>query len=47
MLIGLTVNRSRKEGEATEEVRRIIAAVAPHVRAAVRTQMALDGQGRR
>jgi DNA-binding CsgD family transcriptional regulator len=45
MLIGLTVNRSRREGHANDDVRRTLAAIAPHVRMAVRAQIALEGQG--
>lgn len=44
-VIGLSVNRSRREGNAGENVKRLISAVGPHVRAAVRTQLALEGQG--
>lgn len=44
-LIGLSVNRSRREGPADQETRELISRVAPHVRAAVRTQLALEGQG--
>lgn len=44
-MIGLTVNRSAREGHAGDDVRRIIQALAPHVRAAIRTQLALEGQG--
>lgn len=45
MLIGLAVNRRRKEGQITEEERRAFAAIAPHARGAVRAQLALGRQG--
>ena len=45
VLIGLSVNRSRKDGQITEEQRRAFAVLAPHARAAVKTQLALAGQG--
>lgn len=44
MLIGLAVGRSRRAGHITPEQRSVFAAIAPHVRAAVRTQMALEHQ---
>jgi len=45
MLIGLAVNRTQREGHIEDDQKRIFAAVAPHVRAAVRTQLALENQG--
>jgi DNA-binding CsgD family transcriptional regulator len=45
MLIGLAVVRSQKQGHVTDRQREIFGAVAPHVRAAVRTQIALEGHG--
>lgn len=44
MLIGLAVGRSRRAGHITPEQRSVFATIAPHVRAAVRTQMALEHQ---
>ena len=43
VLIGLSVNRSRKDGQITAEQRRAFSAIAPHARAAVRTRLALRG----
>lgn len=45
MLIGLAVARSRRDGHITNEQRSTFTALAPHVRAAVRMQIALEGQG--
>lgn len=45
LLIGLAVGRSQRAGHITNEERSCFASVAPHVRAAVRAQMALEGQG--
>jgi DNA-binding CsgD family transcriptional regulator len=45
LLIGMSILRSRAEGETTPAHHELIAALAPHVRAAVRTQGALEGQG--
>jgi DNA-binding CsgD family transcriptional regulator len=45
MLIGLAVVRSQKQGHVTDKQREVFGAVAPHVRAAVRTQIALEGHG--
>jgi DNA-binding CsgD family transcriptional regulator len=42
LLVGLAVVRSQKQGHITPEQRAIFASIAPHVRAAVRTQMALE-----
>ncbi|MGF7148801.1 DNA-binding CsgD family transcriptional regulator [Sphingomonas zeicaulis] len=44
-LIGLAVLRGERDGETTAEQRALFAAVAPHVRAAVRLQAALESQG--
>lgn len=45
MVIGLSVNRTQREGHITDFQKRVFAAVAPHARAAVRTQLMLEGQG--
>lgn len=45
LLVGLAVLRSRQEGHITASEREAFAALAPHARAAVRTQLALEGQG--
>lgn len=45
LLIGMSVLRSRQEGETTPDQRELFGALAPHVRTAVRTQGALEGQG--
>lgn len=45
MLIGLAVLRSEARGVPQAEDRRAFEVLAPQVRAAVRTQMALEGQG--
>jgi DNA-binding CsgD family transcriptional regulator len=47
MVIGLSVLRSRHHGPISAEQRALFTAVAPHVRAAVRTQTALENQGAR
>jgi DNA-binding CsgD family transcriptional regulator/PAS domain-containing protein len=44
-LIGLAVNRTALQGHITQEQRRTFASIAPHVRAAVRTHIALEGSG--
>jgi DNA-binding CsgD family transcriptional regulator len=44
-LIGLAVTRSEKQGHIDAEQRRVFASIAPHVRAAVRTHVALEGHG--
>lgn len=44
-VVGLAVIRSASEGEITAQQRKLFAALAPHVRAAVRTQIALEHQG--
>lgn len=45
MVIGLAVGRSRRVGHITDGERACFTSIAPHVRAAVRTQLALEGQG--
>lgn len=45
LLIGLAVVRSERQGHINSEQRRVFASIAPHVRAAVRTQMALENKG--
>jgi DNA-binding CsgD family transcriptional regulator len=45
MLIGLSVLRSERQGHVCEQGRQVMTAIAPHVQLAVRTQMALEGQG--
>ncbi|MGH8175634.1 MAG: helix-turn-helix transcriptional regulator [Steroidobacter sp.] len=45
MLIGLAVIRTRKQGHINRTQRRAFASVAPHVRAAVRAHIALEGHG--
>jgi hypothetical protein len=44
-LIGLAVTRSEKQGHIDAEQRRAFASIAPHVRAAVRTHISLEGHG--
>jgi len=44
-LVGLAVMRSARQGEIERAERDAFASIAPHVRAAVRTQMALEHQG--
>lgn len=44
-LTGLAVARTHAQGHITTEQRRVFASIAPHVRAAVRTHLALQGQG--
>jgi DNA-binding CsgD family transcriptional regulator/PAS domain-containing protein len=43
--VGLTVMRAARQGQVTAEEQRAFAAIAPHARAAVRTQMTLQTQG--
>jgi DNA-binding CsgD family transcriptional regulator len=43
-LIGLAVVRTREQGHIDSQQRRVFASIAPHVRAAVRTHKALQGQ---
>lgn len=45
MLVGMAVMRSSRQGEISDAQRAVFASIAPHVRAAVRTQMALEHQG--
>lgn len=45
MLVGLAVMRSPKQGEIKLHERKIFTSVAPHARAAVMTQLALENQG--
>lgn len=45
LLIGLAVLRSEREGHIRPEEREAFASLAPHVRAAVRMQIALEGRG--
>lgn len=45
LLVGLAVLRSRKDGHIDENQRRVFSQLAPHLRAAVRTQMTLMSQG--
>lgn len=44
LLVGLALVRSESQGNVTAEQRRAFEVVAPHVRAAVRTQMAVDSR---
>jgi len=45
LLIGLAVLRSERQGHISGEQREVFASLAPHVRAAVRMQIALEGNG--
>jgi DNA-binding CsgD family transcriptional regulator len=45
MLVGMAVMRSSRQGEIGDAQRAVFTSIAPHVRAAVRTQMALEHQG--
>ncbi|HEU5133805.1 MAG TPA: helix-turn-helix transcriptional regulator [Steroidobacteraceae bacterium] len=45
LLIGLAVLRSEREGHIDAGQRNVFASLAPHVRAAVRMQIALEGNG--
>lgn len=45
MLTGLAVIRNERQGHISEPERAIFTSLAPHVRAAVRTQAALEGNG--
>jgi len=47
LTVGLSVGRSRRQGNITDEQKRAYALMAPHVRAAVRTQMSLESHGER
>jgi DNA-binding CsgD family transcriptional regulator len=43
--IGLSVHRSRKDGKTDADTRALFAAIAPHVRSAVKIQIALEDRG--
>lgn len=43
--IGLSLNRGRKDGKTDADTRALFAAIAPHVRHAVKMQIALDNRG--
>ncbi|MDK2761968.1 MAG: helix-turn-helix transcriptional regulator [Sphingopyxis sp.] len=43
--IGLSLNRTRKDGETDADTRALFAAIAPHVRNAVKMQIALENRG--
>jgi DNA-binding CsgD family transcriptional regulator len=45
MLTGLAVVRDERQGHISEPERAVFSSLAPHVRAAVRTQAALEGNG--
>lgn len=45
LLIGLAVGRNASQGHITPKQKDIFASIAPHVRAAVRMQIALEGEG--
>lgn len=45
LLIGLSVGRSEREGHISPAQRAVFASLAPHVRAALRMQIALEGNG--
>jgi DNA-binding CsgD family transcriptional regulator len=45
LLVGLAVLRSEKQGHINAQERAVFASLAPHVRAAVRMQMALESNG--
>jgi len=45
LLIGLAVCRSEREGHVNDQQREVFASLAPHVRAAVKMQIALEGHG--
>lgn len=45
LLIGLAVLRSERQGHIGSDEREVFASLAPHVRAAVRMQIALEGNG--
>ncbi len=45
LVIGLSVLRSAREGHVNERERAIFNSLAPHVRSAVRMQLALEGKG--
>lgn len=43
--VGLAVLRSEKQGEITQQERKVFASIAPHVRAAVQMQLMLEQKG--
>ncbi|HEX7046053.1 MAG TPA: LuxR C-terminal-related transcriptional regulator [Gammaproteobacteria bacterium] len=45
LLVGLAVARTHRQGHITDTQRRVFDAISPHVRAAVRMQIALEGRG--
>lgn len=45
LLIGLAVLRTERQGHISSKEREVFASLAPHVRAAVRMQIALEGRG--
>lgn len=45
LLIGLAVGRNKAQGHITPQQKEIFKSIAPHVRAAVRMQIALEGEG--
>lgn len=45
LTVGLSVLRSQQQGHITTDQRKVFAAAAAHFRSAVRTHMALEGQG--
>ena len=45
MLVGLAVLRSNREGEISAQQRKVFASIAPHIRTAVNTQLALEHRG--
>lgn len=44
-MVGFALLRSRKDGATDERIRQVFAEIAPHVRSAVRTQLALEQAG--
>ena len=45
LLIGLAVGRNKTQGHITDGQKQVFQSIAPHVRAAVRMQIALEGEG--
>lgn len=43
--VGLALNRTRKDGKTDADTRALFAAIAPHVRQAMKMQLALEGRG--
>jgi DNA-binding CsgD family transcriptional regulator len=43
--VGLALNRSRQDGKTDADTRAVFAAIAPHVRTAVKMQLALENRG--